>query len=205
MRSSSRLHLLVLLAAVAVLVATFVPAVFAQDDAEPDPGDDDKEYIESYSMRTFRIDAPNKGADSIYIRIHRYSTREERTKYMNALAEGGTPALTKLFADAEEIGFIRHPGGRQGLKYVWLWPKEDGKHQVVFATERALRWSEVNRGLRTSDQTLSAGMMELNQKGKGEGQLVPVAEVKYDPETMHLSVEHQGQQPVRLVGIKKKK
>jgi hypothetical protein len=201
MRSSPRLLLLRTVLAAAVMLVALVPAVLAQDDAD----DNDKEYIESYTMRTYSMNSANQGADTIYIRIHRYSTQEERATYMNALSDGGTPALTKLFTDAEEIGFIRHPGGRQGLKYVWLWPKEDGTHKIIFATERALGWGEVNRGLRTTDQTLSVGMMELNRKGKGEGQLVPVAEASYDPKTMHMSIEHQGQQPLRLVGIKLKK
>jgi hypothetical protein len=204
--TSTRTSTWIVVAAVATVALLVALPLIAQDE----PADDgkakkEKKYIEGYQMRTFWMDKSAQRTDSVYIRIQRYTTREERATYLTALQEGGTPALTKLFEEAEEIGFIRFPGGRQGLKYVWSWPNEDGTDDIIFATDRPLGWVESSRAPRTANQTLSVGKMTMPDKGKGEGQVLPAAEVTWDSSTMHMGIEFQGQQPMRLVQIRRTK
>lgn len=216
MTSIRRTTLIVLAAAATVALLVSLPLVAQEEPAQEEPAEETpaqeetaqegkKKYVESYQMRTYWMDRSSQRQDSVYIRIQRYTTREERATYLTALKDGGTPALTKLFEDAEEIGFIRFPGGRQGLKYVWSWPNEDGSEQIIFATDRPLGWAESARAPRTAGQTISVGEMTMPDKGKGEGQVLPAAEVSWDPETMHMSIEFQGQQPARLVQIRRTK
>lgn len=190
----------------AILMLAVALPLIAQDEATDDgKAEKEKKYVEGYQMRTFWMDKSVQRQDSLWIRIQRYTTQEERAIYLTALKDGGTPALTKLFEEAEEIGFIRFPGGRQGLKYVWSWPNEDGSEQIIFATDRPLGWVESARAPRTAGQTISVGTMTMPDKGKGEGQVLPAAEVSWDPATMHMSIEFQGQQPARLVQIRRTK
>ena len=48
-------------------------------------------------------------------------------------------------------------------------------------------------------------VMDLDAEGNGEGQLAIGVQLSFDPETMTLTVENFGTEPVRLTSIRKTK
>ena len=77
-----------------------------------------------------------------------------------------------------------------------------GGERIVFATDRPMSFAERASGARSRDYEYLVGEVRVGPDGKGQGTLVPRANVMYDADNQTLTVENYDSQPVRLTNVR---
>jgi len=173
-----------------------VPAVAKKDKGE---------YMERFLARGYTIASAAGGTSIVEIGIKRWSTDEERTALLTALADGGSQALAGALGKQDDLGFIRFDTGRQTLRYAREYLAPDGQGRVIMlATDRPVGLVEWAERFRTMQYTVSIVELQLNAKDKGEGTIIAGAEVKLNKEEGTLNIENYAVQPIRLTSVRPK-
>jgi hypothetical protein len=151
----------------------------------------------------------------VEINITRWSTDEERQALFSALAEKGQEGLINALRKQPETGWIRvtGPSARGAMtpfpserfRYAREFMLEDGTRRVVMALDRPISMYEAMRRPRWRDYDMTLLVMDLDAEGNGEGQLAIGVQLSFEPETMTLTVENFGTEPVRLTNIRQMK
>ena len=151
----------------------------------------------------------------VEINITRWSTDGEREALFSALAEKGQEGLINALRKQPETGWIRvtGPSARGAMtpfpserfRYAREFMLEDGTRRVVMALDRPISMYEAMRRPRWRDYDMTLLVMDLDAEGNGEGQLAIGVQLSFDPETMTLTVENFGTEPVRLTNIRQTK
>jgi hypothetical protein len=148
---------------------------------------------------------------TLQINITRWTTPDERESLFATLVENGQEGLVKAIQKQEETGFLRVTGAGAGrtrfpserLRYAWQRDLGQGKRRIVLAMDRPIYfWEAVNRP-RWSDYDMTFLVMDVDEDGKGEGQLAVGVRLAIDNEKKQLVIENYGSEPVRLTSIRK--
>ena len=149
------------------------------------------------------------------INITRWSSDEERQALFSALAEKGQEGLITALRKQPETGWIRVTGRSakgsmapfpsERFRYAREFVMEDGTRRVIMALDRPISMYEAMRRPRWRDYDMTLLVMDLDAEGNGEGQLAIGVQLAFDPETMTLTVENFGTEPVRLTSIRRAK
>ena len=137
------------------------------------------------------------------ITLERYSTEDERNRFLAVLTERGPDALLEAFRKAPSIGRLGAPG-RIGyeIRYAAELPGEDGGRSIVIATDRRMSFLEAANRPRTVDYPFTVVQMNLDKAGKGEGRASIYAKIEVDKEHNAIVLEDFGIQPVTLMNVK---
>jgi hypothetical protein len=155
------------------------------------------------------VNMSNVGArtqERLEININRLSTDEERAKLMQALAEqtrrGDRQLADTLFGE-ESVGTIREVQSLSyDLRYARVNPKEGGGYQVIAATDRPIGFAESWRSSRTLDYNVTLIVLEIDENGRGEGQLMAGAEFRWDEKNNQVVITNFASEPIRLTNVR---
>lgn len=140
----------------------------------------------------------------IEISVQRWSTEEERAELLAVLGEKGSRKMNGALRRQDETGWIRTS---QSLRWVLRYAREvetDEGRQLILATDRPIGFREASRNARSLDYDTTLIVLNLNEEGRGDGQMLVGAELKFDEETNTLTVEGASNRPVELVNIRKR-
>ncbi len=150
---------------------------------------------------------------TLQINITRWTTEEERAALFAQLVENGQEGLVKALQKQEETGWAR-PRGRgaaarstfpsERLRYSRQIDLGEGKRRIILALNRPISfWEAMNRP-RWNDYDMTLIVMDVDEKGEGEGQLAMGVRLELNLETKQLIIENFGSEPVRLTRIRKR-
>jgi hypothetical protein len=215
----SRDKLIVSALAVAIALAMMVPAVIAGEE---------EEFRETFNAFAVNMGTIHTGATTtLQINITRWSTDEERQKLFTTLVEKGQKDLINALHDMEETGWVRldhrpdmagmHPHRSsfrrtampthktfpsERLRYAREFEVED-KRRIVLALDRPIPYWEAIGQPRTIDYPLTLIVLDVDDKGDGEGKLAVGVKLSFDEENKRLEIENFGSEPVRLTSVHK--
>jgi hypothetical protein len=132
--------------------------------------------------------------------VDRYATDEEKAMLIQTLQSGGASALRKAIGKLK-MGRMS-PTGSTGvtINAAFSRPTEKGRI-VTLVSERTLGFWELRNAGRSTDYDLGFAVLELDDKDKGQGVLIPAAELGFKDNT--LEVESYGNNPLKLMGVQK--
>ena len=160
----------------------------------------------SKPIETFTAFAVGLGtgkAGTIKIDIYRWSTDEEREALLNTLVEFGPDKLLDALEKIRPpVGTIRTPTSlAYDLYYARNNPMPDAGRHVVLATNRRVAFREVVNNTRSMRYQFTLIEIHLDKNGKGEGKLVPAAEVSWDKAAKRIEIENYSALPVDLTTV----
>jgi hypothetical protein len=134
--------------------------------------------------------------------LNRYSTEDERNRFLAVLNERGPEALLDVFQKAPSIGRLGAPG-RIGyeIRYAAEMPGEDGGRRIVIATDRRMSFFEAANRPRTVDYPFTVVQLNLDNEGKGDGRASIYARIEVDKKHNTIVLEDIGIQPVTLMNV----
>ena len=145
-----------------------------------------------------------RGQIRVQIRVNRWSSDEERAKLMEALVEqtrGGRDLANTLFSK-ESVGTFRELQSlAYDLRYARSNPIEGGR-QIILATDRSIGFEEAWRASRTLDYNVSLIILNVDEDGRGDGQIMLGAEFGWNEEKNLVEIEHFASQPIRLNNVR---
>jgi hypothetical protein len=154
----------------------------------------------------FGVHLQGKGRGQIIIGIERWSTDQERQKYLEILRDHGQAALIKALEDGPRVGYIRLANSQAvELKYARSTDLPDGIRRVVIATNRYIHFGEAITPTRSRYYDFSIAEIRFPKGEKGEGKLAPATAISINKETNQLEIENYGVEPVRMSSITAKK
>jgi len=129
---------------------------------------------------------------------------EEALRYLNVLATEGQ----KEFLDAirkNNLGFIAATGQTRRDLLVVREHIIEGQRRIIAAFERWQGFWEVRGGYRSTDYPFSIIEIVFDQKGKGSGTFIGLAQVKMKKdkktEKLNLEIENFGSFPSKVMGV----
>lgn len=157
---------------------------------------------------------------TVQINITRWTTPEEREMLLTELVENGQEALVNALRKQKETGWILNrsrtmqstrarammgtSAPSERLRYAWQIDLGDGKRRIVAALDRPIGFAESVRQPRWRDYDLTLIVMDVDEKGEGEGQLAMGVRLAVEPEVPRLVIESFGSEPVRLTRLRKR-
>jgi hypothetical protein len=161
-------------------------------------------------LRAFAVNmngGPRTNAGTVDIGITRWSTEAERDALLNTLKEKGSTALLDALTKQPEAGFIKMPNTLGWtIYYARKTDLPDGGQRIVIATNRPLRFGEVQKQTRSVNYDFMLIELRVPKDGKkGEGKLAPAAKVTWDKETNQVDIENYQAMPVMLKNVEEVK
>lgn len=157
--------------------------------------------VETISARA-RGTSTQMGKDfDITVTISQFSTPEDRATLKSAFLQGGQDGLVKALSKMKGVGRIRIPSTvGYSIAYARSIPTPTG-HKVRFVTDRKIAFGEQAQNTRSSEYSLTAGEIDINDqdKNKSTGVLYPAAQLSISKDG-ELQIELL-QNPWQLVNI----
>jgi hypothetical protein len=176
-------------------VVTLGSTVWAQDAG----GKKEKLFLEANAQGT----STQMGRlGTVQIMIDSFSTDAEREELIQAFQSGGHKGLYDAVEGMKSRGRIRVPGGLgYDINYVKEFQTPNGRMLRIVAN-RPIRMGEAMGNTRSMDYSLSVAEITFPAGGgKGEGVLIPAAEIKV--ENGELTVEAY-QNPWKLTSVRER-
>ena len=145
-----------------------------------------------------------RGQVRVQIRVDRWSSDEERAKLMEALkgqGRGGRDLANTLFSK-DSVGTFRE---LQSLAYDLRYARSnpiDGGRQIILATDRRIGFEEAWRASRTLDYNVSLIVLNVDEEGRGDGQIMLGAEFAWDEDENQIVITHFSTQPIQLTSVR---
>lgn len=144
--------------------------------------------------------------ETITIDIRRWSTDEERTKFLAAYSQGAQQAAEGM-QKAESVGYIWRSGSGlgQSVRYAFDTKLPDGRQRVVLVTtDNILEWNRRPGSVSTEPAPpLTVVELRLPTTGPGEGKLS--AKVRVDSAGQLLTVDGYETTPIAFRGVTRSK
>ncbi len=181
----------------ALALGTLVPALLAQEEELP---------LNFDAVAVNMSNVGPRGQVRLQIRVNRWSTEEER----NALREivktqsgrRGERQLADGLFSKESVGTIRESRTlAYDLRYARELPSEVGR-MIVLATDRRIGFAEAMRASRTLDYNVTLIILNLDENGNGDGQVMLGAQLAWDDVNEQLIIEHFSSEPIRLTRVR---
>ena len=136
--------------------------------------------------------------------VTQLSTDGEIEELGATLKHKGPDALTSAMEDMKEKGRVA-PAASNGaaMEVVSIRPAKGGGQHIVLAGSRPISVGEVRLNSRSRNYGFSIVVLNIDKDGKGTGTLAPACMLKFKKN--ELEVEHYGQKPLRLEGVKLEK
>ncbi len=179
--------------AVLVLALGVLPAV----------AKDKPTIIESYDANAL---VETAGAGSMAtINIYRWSSDAERDELLGVIksAKSGDRDVATALRGQEKAGYA-FMSGRQGypLRYAREFKMDDGKRQIILATDRPVSFQEGYTDSMAGDFDVTVIILNLDESGKGDGILSVGTELKWDEKTEKIEPTNMSSQPVKLTNVR---
>ena len=147
-----------------------------------------------------------RGQVRLQIRVDRWSTDEERNTLLEILktqsGQRGERQLAEGLFGKESVGTIRETGTlAYDLRYARLLPSEAGR-MIVLATDRRIGFAESWNASRTLDYNVTLIVLNLDEEGNGDGQIMLGAQFAWDEANEQLIIENFASQPIRLTRVR---
>jgi hypothetical protein len=129
---------------------------------------------------------------------------EEAQGYLSVLASDGQEGLMKAIRK-NNLGFIAATGQTRRDLLIVREAQIEGKRRIIAAFERWQRFFELRGGYRSTDYAFSIIEIFFDEKGKGSGTFIGLAQLKLDrdkkTEQLHLELENFGSFPAKVMGV----
>jgi hypothetical protein len=147
-----------------------------------------------------------RGQARLQINVTRWTTAEEGAAVMEALKAGSESRGTRTLADAlfeqEIVGTFRESRSMsENLRYSRR-TKTEGGQRIILATDRPLAFAEVWRSARTTDYNVTLIILEVDEDGRGEGQIMVGADLSWDDANNQVSITNFASEPIRLTNVR---
>jgi hypothetical protein len=179
----------------AVLISSLAANATAEDQTETYTG-----FVINKSR-----DAMNNSS-TVRLTIERWSTDEERTALLSALAKDGHEGFVKALQGQQETGFVRSEaaantvGGLPSIRTLYARKVTDsGTTTITVVTARPMRAKEDPE---YKKYNVSALRLELPEEGKGTGIVYVALQVTYDEEKQRLLLRSATRAPLHLTNMR---
>ena len=134
------------------------------------------------------------------LRIERLTSTQDVNRYLEELKRGGQNGLMKAI-EGKKVGSVQIGTNlARDANAIWVTDEGEGK-KITVLFDRWKGFGELRRGSRSLDYPFTYIEIFLDEKGKGEGTLIPAARVRFkSPES--IDVENFGIYPARLMNLK---
>lgn len=187
-------------------VATFVVLILALVTM-PALAKDKNKIIESYKANAIMQTAG--GGSMAQINIYRWSSDEERGEILEAIKKATSESRPNDRLVAQALRGQKKTGyaffaGKQGypLRYARSFDMGDGKRQIILATDRPVSFQEAYQQTQLGDFDVTLILLNVDEKGKGDGLLSMGTEVVWSDKTNKLEVTNVTSQPIRLENVR---
>lgn len=191
-------HLVLLLIGVSLIVL-----YSQQANAQGRSRDRDRGAREVYTGSIYYFGGPRGSVSTTFtLNIDSLSPDDEVQRIVGALQNGGQDELLKTIGK-EKRGTLQIGSsiGRD-INAVWVSEDEEGR-KITILSERWLGFGELRRGARSVDYPFSYIELFIDDKGKGEGTMIPAARVRFK-KGKTIEVENFGIYPARLMGVRRR-
>jgi len=175
-----------------VLLVSFSLAAFAQDKTSP----------QAYSGVAMGTGGSVGGKTiSFDFRIAQYTTDEELQKFAQLLKDQGTDALRRAL-EKEDKGRINAVGST-GNQIAVVRKRQEGSNTIItIVTARNMPFVELYRNGRTTDYPFGYLQVNLDATGKGTGQIMAAAKIRFDKKKGQYEIESFGNQYIRATNVR---
>ena len=175
----------------------------SQKTQKSEASDDERPKKEVYTGTIVNMSG-RSASTGFTLTLEAKTSDEEALKYLNILATQGQDE----FLDAirkNNLGYIAATGQTRRDLLVVREHMIEGKRRIIAAFERWQGFWEVRSGSRSNDYPFSIIEIVFDQKGKGSGTFIGLAQVrmKKDKKTEKLSleIENFGSFPAKVMGV----
>ena len=122
-------------------------------------------------------------------------------KFADMVKEKGTDALRRAL-EKEDVGQISVTG-RVGNQIAVARKREVGSETVItLITARTMPFLELYRGGRTTDYPFGFLQVKLDANGKGAGQIMAAAKIRFNKKAGKYEIESYGNQYIKAVNVR---
>jgi hypothetical protein len=177
---------------VVVLVVSLSLATSAQDKTPP----------EAYSAVAVGTGG-SVGAKTLSFdfRITQYTTDEEVQNFAQLVKDKGTAALRSAL-EKEDKGRINAVGSTGNQIAVARKRQEGADTIITIVTARNMPFMELYRGGRTTDYPFGYLQVKLDATGKGTGQIMAAARIRFDKKKGQYEIESYGNQYIKASNVR---
>lgn len=167
-----------------------------------------QEYAEGYGKEIYTGTLVNMNGRSVStgfnLTLTGRTSDEDAQKYLSILASEGQDGLMKAIRK-NDLGFIAATGQTRRDLLVVREATINGKRRIIAAFERWQGFYELRGGYRSTDYPFAIIEIYFDQKGRGTGTFIGLAQVKMDQdkktEQWRLEIENFGSFPAKVMGV----
>ncbi len=176
---------------VLLLVVSLAPATLAQDKGS-----------DAYSGVAIGTGGGIGGKTiSFDFRITQYTTDEEVQAFAQLLKDKGTDALRSAL-EKEDKGRINAVGST-GNQIAVARKRQQGSDTIItIVTARTMPFVELYRNGRTTDYPFGYLQVKLDATGKGTGQIMAAAKIRFDHKKGQYQIESFGNQYIKATNVR---
>ena len=163
------------------------------------------ELPQRYSGRIAAIGGLAAGRSAfIKLQVDRWAGRDELRRLDSIFMHDGEKALLDAVAETDPAGWLTIANGlRYYLRVITVSHREDGGRVIRALTDRPIQFGEIARGARSRNYGFGVIEIQLDEKGKGHGSLIPAARIRF--KEGNFEVENFQLQSYKLIKIKPEK
>jgi hypothetical protein len=175
-----------------VLLVSLALAAFAQDKAGP----------EAYSGVAIGTGGTAGGKTiSFDFRITQYTSDEELKNFAELVKEKGADALRRAL-EKEDKGRVNAVGSTGNQIAVARKRQQGAETIITIVTARNMPFVELYRHGRTTDYPFGFLQVKLDATGKGTGQIMAAAKIRFDKKKGQYEIESFGNQYIKATNIR---
>jgi hypothetical protein len=134
-------------------------------------------------------------------RITQYTTDDEVQNFAQLVKDKGTNAL-RLALEKEDKGRINAVGSTGNQIAVARKRQEGADTIITIVTARNMPFIELYRNGRTTDYPFGYLQVKLDSTGKGTGQIMVAARIRFDKKKGHYEIESYGNQYIKATNVR---
>jgi hypothetical protein len=162
----------------------------------------DKPLLEAYSGVAIGTGGSVGGKTiSFDLRVAQYTTDEELQNFAQLLKDEGTDALRRAL-EKEDKGRI-NPVGSTGNQIAVARKRQQGSETIItIVTARTMSFAELYRSARTTGYPFGYLQVKLDATGKGTGQIMAAAKIRFDKKKGQYEIESYGNQYIKATNVR---
>jgi hypothetical protein len=138
---------------------------------------------------------------SFDFRISQFTTDEELQTFAQLVKDQGTNALRRAL-EKEDKGRINAVGST-GNQIAVARKRQDGSETIItIVTARTMPFIELYRNGRTTDYPFGYLQVKLDAAGKGNGQIMAAAKIRFDKKKGQYEIESFGNQYIKATNVR---
>ena len=175
-----------------VVLASLIVDAVAQDNTPP----------QTYSAMAIGTGGSVGGKTIPFdFRITQYTTDEEVQNFAQLVKDKGTDALRRAL-EKEDKGRII-PVGFTGNQIAVARKRQQGSETIItIVTARTMPFVELYHNGRTTDYPFGYLQVKLDATGKGSGQIMAAAKIRFDKKKAQYEIESFGNQYIKVTNVR---